>query len=75
MKEKAILKGDSTANETENCKDFSNKSSFECSYFYLGDDCIKEQSSKGKLANIYWRQIRGNSKNIVCFLNQKLTAY
>ena len=35
MKEKAILKGDSTANETENCKDFSNKSSFECSYFYL----------------------------------------
>ena len=54
MKEKAILKGDSTVNETENCKDFSNESSFECSCFYLlGDGCTKEQSSKGKLANIY----------------------
>lgn len=53
MKEKAILKGDSTANETENCKDFSNESSFECSCFYLGDGCTKEQSRKGKLANIY----------------------
>ena len=50
MKEKAILKADSTANKTENRKDFSN---FECSYFYLGDGCTKEQSSKGKLANIY----------------------
>ena len=59
MKEKAILKGDSTANE----------SSFECSCFYLGDDCTKEQSSKGKLANIYYRQSRGNSQNIVCFVN------
>ena len=58
MKEKAILKADSTANKTENRKDFSN---FECSYFYLGDGCTKEQSSKGKLANIYWRKIRGNS--------------
>ena len=53
MKEKAILKGDSTANETENCKDFSNESSFECSCFYLGDGCTKKQSRKGKLANIY----------------------